>query len=489
MKNKIFIKLLATFGAVIILFSVIMGSVFITTFRKHNIDINRKSMEDKAVSIADTLSSFQANQGKKGGGYGAYLRFLDDLAMAEVWIVDRDLNIFTQGLKRHFNNEASQTKNYDQLPENAEKIVDKVFSGEITYGEEFSSLIGDSTITVGAPIWNNRKVVGAVLIHSPVSGIDESVKQGLTAVLIGCAAALFVAGIAAAWMSYRFTRPLSLMKETAVLLSEGDYSAKNNIDLKDEIGQLAKTMDILSDRLKIAEEEQENLNKMRNDFITNISHELRTPIAVLRGSVELLSDKTVSDPQEVEEYLNQMLSESKHLERLVNDLLELSRLQDIGFHLRTESLNLCDVIKDSVRAGRRQADSKQIEIVTELPEQECSVTGDYDRLRQSLLILLDNAVKFSSIHDRIEVSLLCKEGFYITVRDYGSGISDEDLPYIFDRFHKSSDKENQGGTGLGLAIASEIIKRHNGSISAERMEQGTTFTIFLPDNTANIINQ
>lgn len=479
MKNKIFVKLLATFAAVIILFSAIMGGVFIAIFRSHNIEVNRKTMEEKAVTIANTLSSFQ---GKQGGGYGAYIRFLDELAMAEVWVVDKDLNIFTQGANRHLGKNAKPIENYDNLPKDAEQIVDKVFSGEITYGEDFSTLFGDSTITVGAPIRNNKEVVGAVLIHSPVSGIDDAVKQGLTAVLIGCAAALAVAGIAAAWVSYRFTRPLSLMKNTAISLADGDYSAKTDIVSKDEIGQLAGAIDILSDRLKLAEAEQENLNKMRDDFITNVSHELRTPIAVLKGSTELLSDKTVSDPAEISEYLDQMTSEIKHMERLVNDLLELSRLQDIGFHLHKESLNLCDIINDAVRATRRSAKEKQIEMLTNFPNEECSFNGDYDRLRQLLLILIDNAIKFSSSEGKIQIDLASSEGFKIDVTDYGSGIDKEDLPYIFERFHKSDKYENRNGTGLGLAIAAEIVKRHNGSISAESSKGKTSFTIRLPDN-------
>ena len=149
MKNRIFIKLISTFGAVMLLFSVVLGSVFITLFRSHTIEINRTAMEQKAVSIADTLSSFQQSG---MGGYGAYMRFLDELAMAEVWIVDENLNISAQGFNKHM-------VSYEQLPKNAEQIVSKVFSGEITYGVEFSGLLGVSALTVGAPIWVNDEVI------------------------------------------------------------------------------------------------------------------------------------------------------------------------------------------------------------------------------------------------------------------------------------------------------------------------------------------
>lgn len=470
MKNRIFIKLISTFGAVMLLFSVVLGSVFITLFRSHTMEINRTTMEQKAISIADTLSAFQQSG---MGGYGAYMRFLDELAMAEVWIVDENLNISARGFDKHM-------VSYEQLPENAEQIVSKVFSGEITYGEEFSGLLGVSALTVGAPIWLNDMVIGAVLVHSPVSGITAAVTQGLITVLASCAVALLVASIMAAVLSYRFTRPLSQMKSAALALSEGDYSAKTNVSTKDEIGQLAGVLDTLSQRLRVAEEERENLDKMREDFVANISHELRTPVAVLRGSLELLKDGTVNSPEDVSEYYHQMLSESRHLERLVNDLLELSRLQDGSFQLRMEEVNLCDVVKDAARAIRRTAQSKQITINTTLPDAECIINGDYDRIRQLLLILLDNAVKFSYEHGSIEIIIICKNDFTLMVTDHGSGIAAEEIPYIFDRFHKCNTKENKSGTGLGLAIAGEIVKRHHGTISVQSNEVSTSFRIIFP---------
>jgi len=470
MKSRIFIKLIAVFGAVMLLFSIVLGSVFITLFRNHTIDLNRSAMEQKAVSIADTLSSFQ--QGTMGG-YGAYIRFLDELAMAEVWIVDENLNISSRRQDKHM-------VNYTELPENAEQIVLEVFSGEITYGEEFSGLLGVSSLTVGAPVWLGDRVIGAVLVHSPVSGITAAVTQGLTTVSVSCAVALLAAGIVAAVLSYRLTRPLSQMKNVALSLAQGNYEAQTNIVSRDEIGQLAGVLDSLSQRLKAAETERQNLNKMREGFVANVSHELRTPVAVLRGSLELLNDGTINKPEEVSEYYYQMLSESKHLERLVNDLLELSRLQDVGFYLEMEEVNLCDVVKDAVRVVRRASQSKQIDIITTLPDTECMIKGDYGRIRQLLIILLDNAVKFSYEQGYIEVSLICGNGCTMTVADHGSGIAAEDIPYIFDRFHKSNTKENNDGTGLGLAIAGEIIKRHHGTISVNSNNAGTSFQIVFP---------
>lgn len=470
MKHKILIKLLAAFGVVMLLFSVVLGSVFLALFREHTVKINRTAMEQQAASIADTLSSFQRGS---MGGYGAYLRFLDKLTTADVWIVDDNLGITTCGPEKY-------TVHYNDLPENAELIVARVFSGEQTYGAEFSGLLGVNALTVGMPIYSGETVVGAVLLHAPASGVNDAVAQGMLTLVIGCAAALLFAGMMAFVLSYRFTCPLSRMKTAALALADGNYEITTGVSSSDEIGQLAQTLDVLAQRLRAVEVERENLDRSRDRFVADVSHELRTPVAVLRGSIELLRDGTVCQPDEVLEYYRQMLTESRHLERLVNDLLELSRLQDAGFQLRMEEINLCDVVSDAVRAIRPAAQAKQIVMETTVPGIECSLNGDYDRIRQLLFILLDNAVKFSPEGGSIQITLAKAEGCALTVTDHGVGISPADLPHIFDRFYKSNSKENKNGTGLGLAIASEIAKRHNAKISARSGVDGTTFQVVFP---------
>lgn len=473
MKSKMLLKLTASFAAVMLLFTLVLGGVFLALFRNHTIDLNRTTMEKKAISIADTLASFQRAGGGRGrggkSGYGAYLYFLDELAMAEVWIVDEQLNLLTHG-------QGDNQTNYEALPENAGNIVTRVFAGELTYGAEFSGLLGTPSLTVGAPIKLEGKVVGAVLMHSPVSGINAAVRQGVMALTVGAGVALLMAGLAAALLSYRFTRPLDKIKTIALQLAEGDYTAKTGIVQQDEIGQLACMMDELAQRLGMAEAERAALDELRKNFVANVSHELRTPVAVLRGFVELLRDGTVSNPDEISEYYDQMLSESRHLERLVNDLLDLSRLQDEGFQLEVKDVNLCDVVRDATRAIRRTAQRKKVAIEVTCPDNDCVMMGDYGRIRQLLLILLDNAVKFSPLHGVVGVLLIEKDGFLLSVTDCGIGIPENEIMHIFDRFHKVSTPANKNGTGLGLAIAKEIAERHKAELVASSVAGKTTFS-------------
>lgn len=476
MKNKIVWKLTAYFAAVLLLFTFVLGIIFLSKFRQHTIAINRSSMEEKAISIAKTLSSFNASGTqvmRRGGmgGYGAYLRFLDELAMAEVWIVDENLNMQTTG-------HGYSLDSSSDLPENAEQIVKQVFEGEVTYGQEFSGLLDTPSLTVGAPIYSGNRISGAVLLHSPVSGVDDAVRQGLSTLSAGIGVALILAGAAAVLFSYRFTNPLQRMKTAALRLADGQYDARTCVLQNDEIGQLAQTIDLLADHLTQALRERAALDKMKEDFLANVSHELRTPVAVLRGSLEVLLDGTVSEPEEIREYYEQMLLESQHQERLVNDLLDLSRLQDVHFRLEMSEMNLCDVVSDAVRAIRRVAQNKSISVPVTCPKEECVISGDYSRLRQLLLILLDNAVKFSEEKGCVELVLKRKESQYVlTVTNQGTEIPPEELPHIFERFQKMKSAQNPSGTGLGLAIAQQIAQRHGTVISAASRQGCTCFTI------------
>ncbi|WP_070000939.1 sensor histidine kinase [Cellulosilyticum sp. I15G10I2] len=474
MKNKIAFKLTLYFSAVLLLFSIIIGSVFITLFKRHTMALHKTDLEERAVTMASTLSSFinspnsgMGMMGGRQGGYGAYLRFLDEIAMTDVWIVDKDLRLITSGQM------AGSAYNYADLPLDAEAVVEEVFKDNTTFSEGFSNLLSTPTLTIGTPIYSEGKVVGALLLHSPVKGMQEALLQGIGILTISIASALVLSILLSIALAVSFTRPLKKMKNSAVQLARGDYSAKTGVQKKDEIGELASAIDLLSVQLGIASRETEQLFKLRRDFVANISHELRTPVTVIRGSLEALCDEVVTDPLQVKSYHRQMLNESLFLQRLVNDLLDLSRLQNTDFKIEMQELNLCDVIGDTIRTAQHIAQSKNIQIQQEQDTQICLVLGDYGRLRQMFLIILDNAVKFSSPNGVVRISLKSKT---VSICDKGVGIAPKDLPYIFDRFYKVKSSENKNGTGLGLAIAKQIADRHTINVVVRSTpDEGTEF--------------
>lgn len=491
MKNKIAVKLTAYFSAALLIFSVIIGFVFMSLFKNNAISIHKKNLENRALTIAETISELTEGAGLNfsdmpgrmmgmGGmmnmkaGLGSYLRNLDDIAMADAWIVDENLNLLTTGTMAHMQ------YSYTDLPEDADVVVKEVFNGDTTFSQGFSQLLSTPTITVGTPIKSGNEIIGALLIHSPVKGIDSAVSSGYKILLCSIMVALLLSFALSALFAVTFTNPLKMMKDTALFLAEGKYNTKTGVKQNDEIGELAATIDILSQRLDEASHESEKLQKQRQDFITNISHELRTPVTVIRGSLEAICDGIIKDPIRIKDYHKQMLEESKSLERLVNDLLELSRLQNADFKIEMDEINLCDVLKDASRSAINIAKYKNIDIEYTQDRDLFLINGDYGRLRQMFLIVIDNAIKFSNKNSKIYISLNKNS---VIIKDEGIGISSEDIPFIFDRYYRVKSVENKSGTGLGLTIASQIALRHNITIALEsQLNNGTSFIFDFSSN-------
>ena len=233
--------------------------------------------------------------------------------------------------------------------------------------------------------------------------------------------------------------------------------------------------------LSYAAKENTKIENLRRNFIANISHELRTPVTVIRGSLEAIKDGVVTDQREIKEYNEQMLTETIYLQRLVSDLTDLANLQNPDFKIEIQKINLKDIMEDALRSMEKLAAPKNLSLNFIAGEGDYTYSGDYDRLRQMFIIVLDNAIKFSyegEINGKIDIELSERVNIIASIRDYGKGIESDELNNIFERFHKQRSEQNKTGTGLGLAIAEEIALRHNISITAENSYPGTKF-IFI----------
>lgn len=247
----------------------------------------------------------------QGTGYGAYLRFLDDIAMTEIWVVDRNLEQIMRG-------HGKGSLAYNDLPPGAEDVIKVAMAGKITFSESFGSFLGEPSITVAAPIMvPDGGIAGTVLLHEQIENIRGATESGLIILLFSMVTAIVLSFFIAGVLAGRFTKPLSKMKIADIKISGGDYAAKTDVSQSDEIGELATALDDMAVKLDAASRESVKLEKLRRDFVANISHELRTPVTVIRGSLEALCDGVVSEPQMVADYHRQMLLESVYLERSI----------------------------------------------------------------------------------------------------------------------------------------------------------------------------
>lgn len=486
MRYKITRKLILFITVILLLFSIMTGFLFSFLFNRHTVDYHKADMERRAVVIAETLSSFLeegtdvtsgmglGSMGMMGNmrGFKPYLNVIDKIAMSDVWVVDVNSEMILRG--------EGANLNLSGLPEAGENVIQEALQGNINFSEGFSDVLGAKYLSVGAPVKNSSgEIIAAVLLHAPLEGIESSTMAGFQILAISTLVAMALAMGLTVILSMKFIRPLKEINSTAGKLAVGNYAAKTGVTQNDEIGELAGTIDVLSDRLLMASNESERLEKTRRDFISNISHELRTPVTVLRGSLEALRDKVVVDPEQVSAYHGQMLKECLSLQRLVDDLLSLTKLQNPDFKMDMVPLNLSEVLSDVVRSMKTLAEKKNISLSCDNTYETLKIRGDYGRLRQMMTIIIDNAIKFSSPNDTVAISTKCHDGkCSLSIEDHGIGIEKGDLPYIFDRFNKVNAEENNQGTGLGLAIAKEIASRHHIGLFAEsEPEKKTVFTL------------
>lgn len=502
MKNKIALKLTLYFTAVLLVFALIIGGVFYEFFRQHTIDLKKREMRVQAQKIAEVISD---NMGYLEQRYGAgisnsrFINYLDNITQEIVWVVDseRGLNINKERMQRMQGRRQRERHHgqrgdmempappvdpkdaYNKLPPHIREKVEQGFAGQHFIVEEYNAWLDGIMLTVGEPVYDkNGAVKAVVLLHSPVQGMHDAIWAGLRILFLSVLAALALGVVLSVILSWRFTRPMKLMRNNAERLAERDYEVRNDIAQKDEIGELARTLDILAERLQLADEESQKLEKLRREFIANISHELRTPVTVIRGSLEALRDGVVTDKAEVEEFHEQMYNESIFLQRLINDLLDLSRLQNTDFPIEKAPLNLCDVIQDAARGSRQLGKEKNLQITSRLDTDLYMVNGDYGRLRQMLMIFLHNSIKFSPEGGSVELRLA---GNRLQIIDHGCGIKPEDVPHAFDRFYKARNEQNKSGSGLGLAIARQIALRHDMRLElTSELGAGTTITVLLP---------
>lgn len=513
MKNKIAIKLTLYFSCVLLLFALIIGGVFYQFFKQHTIEIKEKEMRVRANKIAAEIGDNMDNLERRFGTEISKSRFvtlLDRVSPEIVWVVDGDRNLsmnmedLRSGELRHhrphrdnmmprmFKSRVDEEKPsvrpapknsrdaYRQLPKHIKDKVEKCFEGKGFVLEEYNDMLDGVMLTVGEPVRNkNGQIKAVLLLHSPVEGLQAAVWNGLRILLISLVVALALGVLISVLLSWKFTEPLNKMKNIAERLAERDYKARSNIKQNDEIGELAKTLDLLAERLQLADEESQKLEKLRREFIANISHELRTPVTVIRGSLEAIRDGVVTEKEDVEEFHEQMYNESIFLQRLINDLLDLSRLQNTDFPIEKDKLNLCDVIQDAVRGSRRMSIEKHLEIKADLDKELYLIDGDYGRLRQMLMIFLHNSIKFSPEGSSIEVQLRENKLYVI---DHGCGMSADDVEHAFERFYKARNEHNKSGSGLGLAISKQIALRHDMQVSlTSTVGEGTIITVSLPE--------
>lgn len=605
-KKKLSLQLTAGFVAIVLISMLAVGISFMQMFKQYIFESREHTMLERARSVAEMMNE-NSHEGTMRG-FAGLIRFLDTMTEADVWITDSKGSPYPiyemgqsmskgkgmgQGLRHGVGQGAGHNYDFKALPAEAEDALVKVLQGSEFVGESFSDVYEEATLTVGVPIVNdNKQVIGSVLLHSPITGVSAILNKAVTILNISLLGALLLAIGLGIFYSLIFTRPLKAMNRMALEVKQGNYAFRTGVNRRDELGQLADSLDRLANELgstinqlfqekgklkdilssisegliafdkefrlmsvnaalgKIMNRPQlylpeqaekdlrdleimpwlvktvedkasfevmrdwmnkklkftfspvidnlgvvtgsvalvqdvtqgERLEQLRRDFVANVSHEFRTPLTVIRGSLEALADGTVKKREEMLRYHQRMLSETRGLERLVEDLLELSLLQSGKITMNKEELYIPDLLEDAVRSIRTIAEKKKITIEYRSVSDVPPFIGDYDRLRQLFVIFLDNAVKYSPQHTivSVETRLSHMNTLLVSIQDQGYGIDSDKLIHIWDRFYKIDKSRKGQGTGLGLAIAKHLAQLQGVELSVQsELNKGTSVEIRL----------
>lgn len=334
----------------------------------------------------------------------------------------------------------------------------------------------------GVPVMVAGQRVGTLLTEAML-GTPSALEWGFLAsinrtITLAGLAAVVVAGLLGALLLWQTMRPLRRLTVATLQIARGDLQQRVPTGSRDELGRLAQAFNTMAEKLAYSEQ-------LRKQMVADIAHELRNPLAVVRANLEAILDGVF---QPNRERIVAIRDETLLLHRLIGDLRDLS-LADAGeLHLHQSNLSVHDLLEHMAALFKPQFSAKGVQLDVEMPSAPLQVQADSERIGQVLSNLLSNALRYTPAGGRV-VAKAWNGGreVLLAVEDTGSGISDRDLPHVFERFWRAdlSRTRMSGGSGLGLAIAKQLVEAHGGKIWAEStLGQGTKFTFSLPRPTS-----
>lgn len=331
---------------------------------------------------------------------------------------------------------------------------------------------GNRFYIVGKPI-KMGKARSAIYIVSSMKKIDDSLQRLRNLLMLSGLGAFLLALGMILIMSKLLSRPLLQMQQMTDKMAKGNWDTRLQVGSRDEIGMLGHSINDLAASLQ-------RYRDTRQAFFSNISHELRTPVTYLQGYAKVLTDGLVDSDKEKKQYLFIIYQESVRLEHLINDLFDLSKMEEGQLKLNMEWMDLKIIIKTAVQKVKLKADSKRLSLQLDLQDQVPLIRGDQKRMEQVLLNLLENAIRYTEKGSVVVRLSRKKEAMVLSVSDTGMGIPKEEIPYIFERFYRveKSRAREYGGTGLGLSIVKKYVEMQGGTVRVEsQMDVGTKFTL------------
>ncbi len=479
MIRTIFGKILTTVIIVLVISFIITG--FLMNVGLHRMVTEEKafqleSISDKVITALDSLL-----KSKQAGSlilFNSYIQALAADSNSLIWIARDDGTIFIySSIPEYLKDKLGVSpEGWPRLPDERQygEALEKFSSGDF-YGLFKGTGVQWLTMSQKFQLSMDTDVEGLVLIHTQIPTIYKIKTSILLIFVISCSISTLIALLLVAVLTKKTVRPLNQMKTTARRVASGEFTERIAVKGEDEIAELTESFNHMIMALESSE-------KVRRDFIGNVSHELRTPITTIKGFVEGILDGVIPEDRQ-KEYLSIVRDEVRRMQNLVNDLLDMAKMQAGEVSLKLSHFDMNELVRRSVISLQQLFIEKNLELKADFETERMFVYADRDAIQRVLINLLHNAIKFTPERGEIRVrTYLEKDRAFISVEDTGKGIAQDEIPYIFDRFYKTdkSRSADRTGVGLGLAIARNIIVSHNETIKVESEEgHGTKFIFTL----------
>ena len=468
MFKSVFAKYITAFMVIIIVSFAMLIAIISAVV--NNYSVNAKA--DLVSQSAHTAAAYIEEKMRQAGVSGDFTEFNArheadlSLMMQAVASTSEDFTILltdNSGNILSYNDQSSQTVNVNAtIPKS---VMDEINNGqEVSQLDFLEGVFSEKHMIYAVPVLTaDDYVCGTVMVCTTSVKLDNLLELMIKTIAMASLWIMLAALIAVYFITERVIRPLREMNKAVKCFAAGDFSARVPVRGKDEIARLAVAVNDMAQSL-------DNLEKMRNTFIGNVSHDLRTPMTTISGFIDGILDGAIP-PEKHEYYLGVIATEVRRLSRLVATLLDVARLQAGDRKFTMQPFDICEMARQILISFEQKIDAKRLEVEFECDEENMFANADRDAIYQILYNICDNAVKFSCEGGRLSLTLRNTKDKKVHIRVFneGIGIPPADLPFIFERFYKSDKSRglDKSGVGLGMFIAKTIIDAHHEKIWVE----------------------
>ena len=451
-------------ASVVMLTLALLGSAFFALTYSYAVDERSEQMQSKATIVSHMVSSYIESGSLTG--LRELANFASNVTDAQFLIcnIDGDLLLTT---------DPTLANRVLTMPQ---EVIDGAMSGDAyTTRTTLGGIYEETHFVVGVPIESNGALVGFVLAVTGARALTTMWRTFIGLFFMTAVTVLLLSFVVSAWVSMRQSRPIHEMAEATRRFADGNFDVRmHNYEGVTEISELTEAFNSMADSLQETE-------RQRREFIANVSHELKTPMTTIAGYTDGILDGTIP-PEQEKEYLRIISDEARRLSRLVRRMLEVSQLQSRDLTRTKAPFDVCESMRRVLISMEKKITDRGLDVDADIPDGSIMVLGDNDLITQVIYNLLENATKFARAGSALYLGVTTLNGkALVSVRNEGDTIPAEEIPLLFERFHKSdkSRSEDKDGVGLGLYVVKTILEQHKEHIAVTSENGLTTFTFTI----------